>query len=158
MSWKVGGKGKAEVETYSLEPSGSCNSLWAIFTDRESEMRRLNLPLNSSLRTVSDSCCTGPGFDRECGMVDPGSDDDGPESDAGCGLASVDGSGSDADGPGSDVPNTDVDDPGSDANADVDGPVSNGLYGLFDGHTPESSGYTSGLFDDPGSNGGVSGG
>src|SRR5882757_2649983 len=60
-------------------------------------MRRLSLSLNSSLKRLSDSCCSGPrldgpGPDAGYGFVDaPGSDVDGP---GGYGLD---------DGPGSDV-------------------------------------------------------
>jgi hypothetical protein len=63
-------------------------------------MRRLDLPLNSSLRTSSYSCCSGPGLDGGCGIDGPGSDVDGLGSDGGYGL--VEGPGSDVDGPGSD--------------------------------------------------------
>jgi hypothetical protein len=87
-------------------------------------MRRLNLPLNKSLKSVSGPCCGGPGFDRGC-IDGPGSDADGSGSDSsddgpksGYGLASVDGSGSDSDGPGTD---------GGGAH---DGPGFNGRYGL----------------------------
>jgi hypothetical protein len=94
----VGGRGKAEAATYSLE---SRVSLWAAFTEREPEMRRLTLPsLNSSLITFSDSCCSDPGLSG-CGVDGPGPDggctpvdcaeSDGPVGGAGSGGACADG-------------------------------------------------------------------
>jgi hypothetical protein len=129
-----GGRGR-DVLPESRAP---CNSLWVAFTEREPEMavRGLNLPmpLNSSPKKVSDSCCTGPGLDGApgCGHVDH----DGPEYGE---YGFLDGPGSDGvcahvGGPGSGGGGAHVDGPGSGGGrAHVDGPGSDGRYGLFDG-------------------------
>ena len=147
------------------------NSLWAAFTEREREMRRLNLPLSSLLKIFSDSYCTGqglnggrgvdgPGSDRGCAPVDgPGSDVegsvfvvDGFVSDRGCGLVGDPGFG--VDGPGSCGEYPHVDGPGSCGwYPHVDGPGSCGRYPHVDG--PGLDGRY-GLFDDPGSDGSAS--
>ena len=109
------------------------------FTEREPEIRRLSLSLNSSLEISSEPCCSGPGLDAVDG---PGSDGgfahvDGPGPDGGSGL--VDGPGSDGgsahvDGPGLDGGSGLVDGPGSDGGyAHVDGPGSDEEYGLLNG-------------------------
>jgi hypothetical protein len=138
MSWKVGGRRKAEV-TYSLESRIPCNSLWAAFTKREPEMRRLNLPLSSSLKTFSDSCRSGPGPDVGGGVGGHGSDGGGGVDGYGSdGRGGVDGHGSDGGG---------VDGYGSDGGGGVDGYGSDGGGGV-DGYGSDGGGGVDGYGSD----------
>src|SRR6266576_949796 len=65
---------REERGTHTLESRVSRNSLWAVFTVRETEVRALILPFNSLLRKVSAGSASEPVVDPEpveSELVDP---------------------------------------------------------------------------------------